>query len=877
MGDLVSLKYPQYHDIGSPICQPDVAIDDCLVRRRLMPDVVGPVPKVFVFKAPAGFGKTTLMGQWHKYLCNREDVSAWLTINEDDAEEKIFNTRLEMVLSLLNRTKSEGDNTRRQYLFLDAYENIAGSKTEKLIRRLCERAGDGLSLVIGTRLETNIGLSRLLLNRQAIEIGSEELKFTQSEMIDGFSVWDMKFNPDQFSAIAKITDGWPAALQFARLALENKRATALGLSKGELTAWADLQEYVFDEIVDNLPSPMRILLNDTAPLGSFTTDMVAEMTGDLSAPSLLSDFERYGLLFRHKNEERRWRSYHPLFAKCIEDQVKIDSPNRLREIHRKAMAWHIEQGRLSDATRHAFAAGDQVTAAELLTQASLERRRLGRIPDSAFWPDKLSDENYDLHPVLRIQAACSLATRLEVEAAKTQIENVRDRYADLDPIVRDDLFAVDSMIAVYGDRPDDAVETSERGLRSCSTKDPYTMGTLKLCGAVGRIAHNDLDKARLLVAEARADNEKADSAFGVAVSHALQGLVRAVSGELVEAEQDWRKAESAIKPVAASDAVEAIAIGYLPELLYEWNDFDGAEYYINKCLASSLEVALPDMIMSVFLTAARTAYARDDENMLNQTLEFAERVGHLRGWPRLVHAIQWERLRVAIRDRNFDKARELHQRIQTISSFIETPGVMTHALEMEADLIGELRFEMTFSLGPSVLARLRAARTQALSRHRNWRAVKLLVLESVAREVMGDNKAAQRCMRHALQLGQKGRLIRTIIDEGPIAVGLVHDVAAMEKPGPESIDAVYLDSVMLVIGEAPISPVEPAFMVEPLSARELDVLKMLASGHSNLDAAQQLFISENTVKWHLQHVYSKLGVKNRTGAIAVARKLDLLR
>src|SRR5690606_38208958 len=126
-------------------------------------------------------------------------------------------------------------------------------------------------------------------------------------------------------------------------------------------------------------------------------------------------------------------------------------------------------------TRHAFAAGDQVTAAELLTQASLERRRLGRIPDSAFWPDKLSDENYDLHPVLRIQAACSLATRLEVEAAKTQIENVRDRYADLDPIVRDDLFAVDSMIAVYGDRPDDAVETSERGLRSCSTKDPYTM------------------------------------------------------------------------------------------------------------------------------------------------------------------------------------------------------------------------------------------------------------------------------------------------------------------------------------------------------------------------------------------------------------------
>jgi LuxR family transcriptional regulator, maltose regulon positive regulatory protein len=877
MGDLVKLKRAARHRADAQTSSPTPSVEGRFTRSRLMPDALGGLPKVVILKAPAGFGKTTLMSQWCEVLTESGENTAWLTLNEDDCESDMFNLRLEQACAALVDEAAAITGSSRRYLFLDAYEHISGEGSEKLIRRLHERNGDDLCVIIGTRLDTHIGVSRLRLEEQVIEIDREDLRFTQSEMTDAFNAWDAVLKPNQFAGLAKITEGWPAAMQFARQALEKKTSTASGLANGDLVAWANLRAYVYDEIVTDLPDQAKQFLFETAPLGRFTLSLASVVTENSAAAALMADIEGNGLLLRLSSEERNWRCYHPLLAACIEDQLRIDTPDRLLEIHRKAMGWHMEQGRLSDAIRHAFAADDQATAAELLAQASLERRRLGQVNANAAWPGKLSNENFDLHPILRIRAACSLASRIDVEAARTQADTVRNHFNELDPIVRDDLYAVDAMIAVYGDQPLDAIETSERGLRSCSVCDPYTMGTLRLCGAIGRIAKGDIDQARRLIATARADNEQADSVFGLAVSHALQGLVRAISGDLVDAVHDWRRAETVIQPVAVTDAVEAIAIGYLPEALYEWNDFEGAQHYIDKCLASSLEVALPDMIISVFLTAIRIAYARGDRKTLRQTLEYAERTGHLRGWSRLVHAIGWERVRMALHDKKLDKAQEFRGRINSSKAFHEKPGVMTHALETEADLIGELRFEMATSPGPSVLARLRGARTQALGHKRKWRAAKLLVLEAVARDGMGDDKAAQRCMRQALELGEKGKLIRTIIDEGPIAAGLVRSIASIEKSGPNSIGGDYLASLLQAVGDAPVAPAEPAFAVEALSDREFGVLKMLAAGLSNREAGERLFISENTVKWHLQHVYSKLGVRNRTGALAVARRLDLLR
>jgi len=874
MGDLVKLKRSARYAVDAQSSSQIPSIDGRLIRARLMPDALGGFAKIMVIKAPAGFGKTTLMSQWYEVLVERGENPAWLTLNEDDCESNRLKTCLEQTCATLGG-EDAGSSMPRRYLFLDAYEHIAGTASEKFVRRLHERSAD-LCMIIGTRLNIDIGVSRLRLEEQIIEIGYEDLRFTQSEMSNVFNAWSAVLKPDQLAGLAKITEGWPAALQFARQVVEKRTTAASGLADGDIAAWANMQAYVYDEIVTELPDRIKQFLFETAPLGRFTLALASATTKNPAARTLMANMEAYGLLL-HLSCERNWHCYHPLLAACIEDQLRIDAPERLLEIHRKAMGWHIEQGRLSDAICHAFAAGDQATAAELLAQASLERRRLGQININAAWPGKLSKENFDLHPILRIRAACALASRIDVEAARTQANRVRHRFNELDPIVRDDLFAVDAMIAVYGDRPLDAIETSERGLRSCSLSEPYTMGTLRLCGATGRIAKGEFVQALGLIAAARADNERAESVFGLAVSHALNGLVRAVKGELVDAVHDWRRAESVIQPVATTDAVEAIAIGYLPEALYEWNEFDEAQRCIDKCLASSLEVALPDMITSVFLTSIRIAYLRGGSETLRQTLEYAERTGYLRGWPRLVHAIEWERVRMALHDKQLDDAYDICARINRNDAFQEIPGVMTHALETEADLIGELRFEMVTSPGPSVLARLRTARTKALTCKRYWRAAKLLVLEAVARDGMADDKAARRCMRQALELGEKGRLIRTIVDEGPIAAGLVRNIASIEQPGPNSIGRDYLASLLQAVGDAPVNPAEPAFAVEALSERELGVLKMLAAGLSNRAAGERLFISENTIKWHLQHVYSKLGVRNRTSALAVARRLDLLR
>ena len=863
MGDLVELQRNAPRRRSAPLASP---AKDRVSRSRLTFDALQQGSRVVLLCAPAGFGKTTLMRQWGAELAADNIAAAWITLDEEDRDPAALRGRLQAAQAEL------GLSGATSILFLDSYERIVGHPSEKDVRRLVEREGDWLRIVVSTRLKPNIGVSRLRLDQAIVEFDASQLCFTPSEIDEVFASWDIELTPEQFSAFAKVSEGWPAALQFARRSLTSKTGSVASLATGDPSAWPELRAYVSEEIFGAMSDYDQSFLMETAPLGRFTVGLASIITGEKSAEALIAKLEAHGILLRPEDGERGWRRYHPLLASCLEDRLRIEAPERLLTIHREAMLWHMERGQLSDAIRHAFAAGDQETAAELLAKASIERRRLGRVNASANWSRELPSEAFEQHPILGIQAACSFAARLELAAARTHVDSVRDRYSELDPVIRDDLLAVDAMIATYADRPLDAIEAAERGLQDCEANDPYTLGTLRLCGAIGEIAKGRIIDARRMIAEAYADNEKASSDFGMAVSHALQGLTRAIEGDLTDAVADWRKAETVIQPVATSDAVGAIAIGYLPEALYEWNDLDSANRYIEKCLASSLEVALPDMIASVFLTSVRVAYARCDRDAVRRTLEHGERTGHLHDWPRLNHAIEWERVRIAIHDKDFDRAKELHARIGSGNKFTETPGVLTHALELEANLIGDLRFEAAVTPGPNVLARLRTASAQALAQNRKWRAAKILILEAVTRQELGDESAALRCMRRALEIGAAGGLIRSFIDEGPISVRLVREIAHEEQGSPQSE---YFIRLLLAIGDAPVQSTGETAAVEALSERELEVLKMLAAGLSNKQAAAKLFISENTVKWHLQHVYSKLGVRNRTGAVAVARKLGL--
>ncbi|MGH8189025.1 MAG: hypothetical protein ACREUC_20880, partial [Steroidobacteraceae bacterium] len=352
------------------------------------------------------------------------------------------------------------------------------------------------------------------------------------------------------------------------------------IAKGEVEAarllnrlphpWNAARAYFEEQLQSSLDPSIASFVLEVGALGRFSSAFAAAVLGDEKASFKTRRVDALGLPVARDADDDEWRIFHPLFAGFLEEQLRVDAPQRLRALHRAAAQWYAEHGRLSDAVRSAFASNDAAFAGELLARASAERRRVGRFRTFAAWTAQLPGDVLDRYPSLRIEAACTHAALFEHEAARLYADPVRLRYHDLSPAARDDLHAVDAIIALYADRPDAALEAGLRGLRECTGNDPYTLGTLHLATAFGWMTKGAHEAARQAFIRARADHQQARSAFGIAYSFALSGLFHAVRGRLSDAVADWNEADKSICSLATSDVVEAIAIGYLPETLYEW-------------------------------------------------------------------------------------------------------------------------------------------------------------------------------------------------------------------------------------------------------------------------------------------------------------------
>lgn len=862
-----SASIPNREKPGSP-----VATD--LVRQRLLSlfDIRASW-RLAVILAPAGFGKTTLLEHLCWYHRQEGGETTWLNLDERDGNEPHLAQRIDRAASEVPYHR----DSPTSLILIDGLERIHATDGERLLIRFAESLPSGLRIVAASRLPPSLGGARMQLRKQLLMVGADELRLEPDECRALLEKHGPLPQNCDIQALQRLTGGWTAAVRIAALAHE-QAVEKLDFSKlilGDPSAWPLLEGYVDEELLAPLSNLVRQFVFETAPLVRFTLQLAQAVTSNEKSGEIISSLEREGLLVKEANGRHAWYRYQPLFARCLEYRLEVEDEARLLNIHLTAMEWHRDKGLLSDAVRHAFAADCPLVAADLLETASRQRRRLGRISSEASWSSRLSSKAFESHPRLHVEAACSFATRFELEAARAHLSNARQHFSSLEPVIRDDLYAVDAMIAIYGDRPEICVETADRGLRDCEGRDPYTLGTLRLVAANGWIARGALDKARGIALEALGDNQRAGSAFGMAIAHAVSGLTHLVAGALLQAAECWQMAEDLICADNGDPDATKVAIAYLPELHYQCNELASAEVYIDRCLQGGMSYVLPDMLMSILLTASRLAHAQGKDERAVSLLAEGETIAIGNDWPRFSHAIAWERVRLALSKNNLAEAARLHRLAQDLHLFVEPSGIITHATECEANLVGEMRYETFVRASPATLSRLRAAVSQSLSTNRILRAVKLLVIEAICRDILGDRPAALRTMLRALELGAPGRLIRSFLDEGPRALVLVRELA---HQGATQSSGIADALVSAILAGSPIAQPrldDEALLLEGLSIREKEILRLLFDGHSNADVAKRACVSENTVKWHLQNIYSKLNVKNRTGAVAAVRSLGL--
>lgn len=717
------------------------------------------VAATVVISAPAGFGKTVLLRQHRDRLAASGSVVGWI-----DAA-------------------LEPDPQAPRGATAVIVDNLQSAAAPHALSALLRGLPDEAQVVLAGRGRRNLEIARERADDALLRLGGHDLAFDLEEVDRLLAVVDPSSARDLAHRLLRATQGWPAAVSSAISVLQGGGAGAARLLARLPRPWRALQPFLEERLLAGLAPADAALIMELGALGRFSTAFAGQVRDDPGVGAGLRRLTDLGLPIDRDPDDEGVCVAHPLFAAFLAERMTADAPERLRSLHRAAAHWYADRGLLSEAVRSAFASNDPAFAAELLARASAERRRVGRFRAFAGWTSRLPEELFERYPTLRIEAACAHAALFEHEAARLYAEPARLAYDDLSPLARDDLHAVDAIIAIYADRPDAALDAGLKGLRACTGFDPYTMGTLRLATAYGYMSKGAPEAARQALVKARADHEQANSHFGMACALALSGLSHAIQGRLGAAAADWGDADRAICAMPEAEVVGSVAIGYLPETLYERNDIEGAEAILRRCLADSMEVALPDMVASLFVAAARLAAGQGEAARVIEVLDAAEVAALRRGWPRLAHVVAWERVRNAVLSGQLDEARRLAAVATAEPGFREPDGHLPHAVAMEADQIGPLRLEIALGATRGTLSRLRAAVNHANVQRRVWRQVRLLILEARAHAQLGARATALRTLRRAVELSAPGRMVRSYVDEGPEVLDLAGRVAGRGTPG----------------------------------------------------------------------------------------------
>ncbi len=875
------------------------------VRRHVILDRVlqDHSPRVTVLQGPAGHGKSTTLQQIKTAHEARGWRTAWLTLDDADNDPTRFESHLRALVQLLQaggagpqpgRT-AQGDAPRalidwlldrlaaidtHASIFLDEFQALRNEALLRFFRTLLPRLPAHVHFYIGSRALPEIGLATLLVNRQACVLRADDLRFTPGEATQFFAESkDLQVSTEELGTIYRRTEGWPAGLQLFRLALASPEVrTSLG--KLDDAGPRELAEYLTDNVV-TLQSPrIQEFLFRTSLLRRLSAPLCAAVTGFDDAQAVLAQLERSGLFLRALDSGNTWFKYHGLFSTFLADGLRRSAPQDVRRVHADAARWYLDNGLPEEAMHHALACEDFPLAAATLTDWSSHLIASAELITLERWYDRLPFEHIASRPALVIHAAYALMF-LRRRAKLRPLVGLLAQNAgsgDIGSTTNPDLCRAMAFVLIDDDFDAALRIISAPGLLEHESEGfpSFEFGAAANVLSFGRVAGGDFEGARKSLMLARAHHERGAGSFVRGYTSAISGTHLLVQGRLQEALERFR-AESALQePLDTSVAAAARAACHI-WAVYETNDLATLEPLVTRFQREIADSVTLDFIAVALVSISRMHQARGRTAEALEVLEELERIGHDSQWKRLVSLADWERVRRALLAGELERAIALAARIPP-----DPPPADPHWIHLAEDVEGEAygRIRLAIAEGDHAHAARRIAQERLRQTGRVYRDIKLGVLEALLLHHRGSPSGAHRCLRKALQLARDGRFVRCILDEGDVVVQLLREEyqqLLQARDGAQGdADRDYLELLLAASGTDLGRPPARCHLVDPLSEREKEMLQLLADGVSNKEIATRLFVSENTVKFHLKNIYSKLGVGSRLQAINAARTLRLV-
>ena len=852
--------------------------------------------KLTLISAPAGFGKTTLLAEWAAAAAGGRSV-AWLSLDGGDSNPVSFWTYAITALSsvapgvgaeslallqaasppmdavvtaLLNEL---GDVSHEVGLVLDDFHLVDSGEVRQGVAALVEQLPPQAHLLISTRADPGFPLARWRARGELVEIRAADLRFTEDEAAAYLTVVSgLDLAANDVATLASRTEGWVAALQLAAISMRG-RADVTAFIAGFAGDDRYIVDYLMEEVLQQQPQPVQDFLLRTSILDRLTGGLCDAVTGQEDSKAMLEALDRGNLFLVPLDDQREWYRYHHLFADVLRARLAYEQPDSEPELHRRASAWHAQKGDQDVAIQHALAGQDLEGAAELVELAVPDLRRNRRDATLRAWVEMLPAQLVQVRPVLSLALVGSLLATGEVEGVESHLR-AAERWLQGDQtgmVVVDEVAfrRLPGWVEVYRagldlmrEDPTATLTHARRALTLLEDDDHVGHGAATALIGLASWRRGDLQTVHDAYADCLLIFRRAGFVADVLACSITLADLQIVFGHLSLAARTFEEALQ-LTPGEGGPVLRGTADMYvgLSTLARERNEIGTAHDLLLRSQRLGEQAALPQNPYRWRVAMARIREAEGDLSAADDLLKEAERL-YVGDFSPNVQPVSASRARVWVaQGRTAEAWGWSRQHGLTVDDDLSYPREFEH-ITLARVLLAQHASEHALKLLERLL---RAA--EAGGRTRSM--IEILLLQALAKKNGGADSDALVPLTRALDLAEPEDYVRLFVDEGQPMATLLGAAAAHGI-------AVGYARRLLAASETPEESPAAQPLVDPLSERELDVLRLLATELSGPEIARELVVSLHTVRTHTRNIYAKLGVNNRRAAVRRGEELDLV-
>ena len=923
-------EQPVVPRLGVAVSERDVLLATKLRVPRLQRDFVprlrlvealeeGLARRLILVCGPAGFGKTALLADWVR---RGGRPVAWLSLDAGDNDPARFWRHAVaavdrvrpgiaeragpllgppappsfegLVTALINELAAQpGDD--ELLLVLDDYHLIDTRQVHDSLVFLLEHLPSGLHLVLASRSDPPLPLARFRAAGQLAELRAGELRFTAEEAAALMrEAVDADLPGTMVAALAARTEGWAAGLQLAGLSLRGQPDVA-----GFVAAFSGSHRYVLDyltdEVLEGQTDRVREFLLETSVLERLSGPLCDAVTGRAGGQAMLEQVERANLFLVPLDEVRGWWRYHQLFGDLLRARLKQQQPGRAAGLHHNAAAWCEEHGLADDAVRHALAAGDPTWAARLIERHFDETFWPGERATVQRWLAALPAELAGSRPRLCLVRAVLALAGGDAEGAGPPLDAAERAFTDAtdEPFEPSAGKAASLLVNVpagialgraslahlRGDADGTAAFASQalaktgEGESMLDSTARWLLAMAEWLG--GRVAEAERAFAASITGW-RAAGERYSAAYGC---HHL-GQVQRAQGRLDAAVGTYQQAlEITAPPGRPAMPAAGIAFVGMGEVAYQRNELEAAVRQISEGIERCRQLTYTQPLATGLAALAWIRQTRGDAAGAREAIGEAGRAAPGPDVTSLLNPVPAQRARLLL----------AQGEVVAAARWVEERGLGPD------DEPGYLREPEYLVLARVLIAQDRPAQALALlgrlhtaadAQGRTGSVIEIAVLQALALAATGEEDAAVDALAGALMLACPQGYVRVFADGGRPMSALLARLIAAQQADQAAARGVPLGCLAQVLrafdgkdagrGAGREAAAAVPGLAEQLTARELEILVLLAAGMPNPRIAEELVITVDTVKKHVSHLLGKLGAANRTEAVARARQLGLI-